>query len=211
MTTGAAQTLLRSYQIAPGSTSCSAATGHSTCRLPPSSCAPASEVVALVEAAARPGPRMLASLARMAISAPDLVRAGLAYQNTLRRAGVPTFNRHAIVRVEGSNSVKHAHIAEIDEHGYPATGTEKSFDADIVCVGYGFLPSNEIARAMGCRHHFNERLGHLVAECDQHGRSSVAHVWIVGDAGGLGGARAAEAAGTIAGTESPVFRTHGPS
>jgi hypothetical protein len=105
------------------------------------------------------------------------------------------------VRVEGREAVERAHIAAIDDRGNPVPGREKSFDADVVCCGYGFLPSNEVARAMGCRHRFDEGLGHLVAERDQHGRSSVAPVWIAGDSGGLGGARAAEAAGIIAGAD----------
>ena len=201
VTTGAAQTLLRSYQIAPGSRVLLGGNGPLNLQVAAELIGAGVTVVALVEAAARLGPRTLASLASMAIAAPDLVRDGLAYRNTLRRAGVPTLHRHAIVRVEGRDAVKQARIAEIDDHGNPVPGTEKSFDADVVCAGYGFLPSNEIARAMECRHRFDERLGHLVAERDQHGRSSVAHVWIVGDSGGLGGARSAEAAGIIAGAD----------
>jgi len=201
VTTGAAQTLLRSYQIAPGSRVLLGGNGPLNLQVAAELVSAGVTVVALVEAAARLGPRTLASLASMAIAAPDLVRDGLAYRNTLRRAGVPTLHRHAIVRVEGRDAVKQARIAEIDDHGNPVPGTEKSFDADVVCAGYGFLPSNEIARAMECRHRFDESLGHLVAERDQHGRSSVAHVWIVGDSGGLGGARAAEAAGIIAGAD----------
>ncbi len=201
MTTGAAQTLLRSYQIAPGSRVLLGGNGPLNLQVAAELVRSGVKVMALVEAAAQPGPRTLASLARMTTTAPDLVRDGVAYRNTLRRAGVPTFHRHAIVRVEGRDAVEHARIAEIDEHGNAVAGTEKSFDVDVVCAGFGFLPSNEIARAMGCRHRFDERFGHLVAERDQHGRSSVPQVWIVGDSGGLGGARAAEAAGIIAGAD----------
>jgi len=198
MTTGAAQTLLRSYQIAPGSRVLLGGNGPLNLQVAAELVRAGVKVVALVEAAARPGPPAIAALATMAINAPALVRDGLAYQKALRRVGVPVFHRHAIVGVEGANAVERARIAEIDDHGHPVAGTEKSLDTDIVCAGYGFLPSNEIARAMGCQHHFDERFGQLVAQRDRHGRSSVARVWIVGDSGGLGGARAAEAAGIIA-------------
>ncbi len=201
MTTGAAQTLLRSYQIAPGSRVLLGGNGPLNLQVAAELVGAGVSVVALAEAAAPPGPRTLASLASMAIAAPDLVRDGLAYRNTLRRAGVPTFHRHAIVHVDGGDAVRQARLAEIDDRGNAVAGTEKSFDADVVCAGYGFLPSNEIARAMGCRHRFDAGLGHLVAERDQHGRSSVAQIWIVGDSGGLGGARAAEASGIIAGAD----------
>jgi NADPH-dependent 2,4-dienoyl-CoA reductase/sulfur reductase-like enzyme len=201
MTTGAAQTLLRSYQIVPGSRVLLGGNGPLNLQVAAELVRAGVKVVALVEAAARPGPHAVATLATMAITAPDLVRDGLAYQNTLRRAGAPTFHRHVIVGVEGGDAVKQARISEIDDRGNPVAGTEMLLDTDIVCAGYGFLPSNEIARAMGCRHQFDERRGHLVPERDRHGRSSVAHVWIVGDSGGLGGARAAEAAGIIAGAD----------
>lgn len=201
MTTGAAQTLLRSYQIAPGSRVLVGGNGPLNLQVAAELVRAGVKVVALVEAAPQPGTRALGALARMAASAQDLVRDGIAYRSALRRAGVPIFHRHAIVRVEGSDAVARAHIAAIDARGNPVDGTGRVFDADVVANSYGFLPSNEIARAIGCRHHFDERLGHLVAQTDARGRSSVAQVWIAGDCGGLGGARAAEAAGVIAGAD----------
>ena len=104
MTTGAAQTLLRSYQIAPGSRVLLGGNGPLNLQVAAELAGAGVTVVALVDAAARLGPRMLASLASMAIAAPDLVRDGLAYRNTLRRARVPIFHRHAIVRVEGHDA-----------------------------------------------------------------------------------------------------------
>ncbi len=76
MTTGAAQTLLRSYQIAPGRRVLLGGNGPLNLQVAAELVRAGIKVVALVEAAARPGPRMLASLAKMAISAPDLVRDG---------------------------------------------------------------------------------------------------------------------------------------
>jgi NAD(P)H-nitrite reductase large subunit len=64
---------------------------------------------------------------------------------------------------------------------------------------YGFMPSNEILRALGCRHSFDPARGHLITERDGEGLTSVAHVYAVGDCTGLGGAPAAEAEGIIAG------------
>jgi hypothetical protein len=137
----------------------------------------------------------------MLLSAPDLVRDGLSYRLVLRRAGIPIFHRHAIIRADGHRAVERAVVARIDAEGYPINGTEKSFEVDAVCAGFGFQPSNEIARALGCRHVFDERLGHLVTERDARGRSSVAQVWIAGDCGGLGGARLAQAQGIMAGAD----------
>lgn len=201
MTTGAAQTLLRSYQTSPGKRVLIAGNGPLNLQVAAELTRAGVEVVALAEAARKPGPRAVASLARMAMVAPDLVRDGLAYQRVLRRAGVPTFHRHAVVRAEGPGFVRQAAIAEIDDDGNAVPGTEKVFAVDAVCTGSGFLPSNEIARALGCSHHFDERRGHLVADRDEQGRSTVENVWIVGDSGGLGGARIAQAGGLVAGAD----------
>jgi hypothetical protein len=134
----------------------------------------------------------------MLAAAPELVRDGLAYRAALRRAGVPILHRHAVIRAEGKGAVERAVIARIDRDGRPVPGSEKAYEVDAVCTGFGFLPSNEIARALGCRHNFDARRGQLIAERDHNGRSSVAHVWIAGDSAGLGGARLAEADGFIA-------------
>ena len=66
-------------------------------------------------------------------------------------------------------------------------------------MGYGFLPSNELLRLLGCRHRFDAARGQLVAERDADCRTSVPGVLAVGDCGETGGALAAEAEGTIAG------------
>jgi len=201
MTTGAAQTLLRSYQIGPGKRVLIGGNGPLNLQVAAELTRAGVEVVALAEAAQAVGPHALASLATMASTAPDLVRDGIAYQLELRRNGVKTFHRHAVVRAEGSDAVKRAIIMKIDERGNAIAGSEKAFDVDAVCVGFGFLPSNEMARALGCRHQFDEVRGHLVAERDERGRSSVEKVWIVGDSGGLGGARIAQASGLVAGAD----------
>lgn len=201
MTTGAMQTLLRSYQVTAGKRVLIGGNGPLNLQVAAELIRADVEVVALAEAAPAPGPRSLGSLLKMMAAAPDLVRDGIAYQASLRRAGTPVFHRHAVIRAEGKERVERAVIAEIDQNGRPVAGTEKSFEVDAICTGFGFLPSNEIARALGCRHRFDERRRSLVAERDARGRSSLAHVWIVGDAGGLGGARMAEASGILAGAE----------
>jgi NADPH-dependent 2,4-dienoyl-CoA reductase/sulfur reductase-like enzyme len=201
MTTGAMQTLLRSYQVAAGKRILIGGNGPLNLQVAAELVQAGVKVVALTEAASQPGLRSAASLLTMAISSPDLVRDGLAYQSVLRHAGTPTFHRHAVIRAEGTSAVERGVIAAIDDSGKPIRGTEQTFEVDAICVGFGFLPSNEIARALGCHHHFDEDRRSLAAERNDSGRSSLAHVWVVGDSGGLGGARIAEASGVIAGAD----------
>jgi hypothetical protein len=95
------------------------------------------------------------------------------------------FHRQVIAGVERAGDRLRARIAP-----WPADGgaSSRSDDVDTVCMGYGFMPSNEILRALGCRHAFDPDRGHLVTERDGDGLTSVAHVYAVGDCTGLGGA-----------------------
>ena len=76
---------------------------------------------------------------------------------------------------------------------------DRTFEVDIVCLGYGFQPSSEILRALGCRHTFDDRRGQFVVVTDEEGRTSVDGVFGIGDCTGLVGARASLAEGTITG------------
>jgi NADPH-dependent 2,4-dienoyl-CoA reductase/sulfur reductase-like enzyme len=199
MTTGAAQTLLRSYGVSPGRRVLVSGNGPLNFQVASELLRVGVEVAALAEAA--PPPLDPVPLATMAATAPDLVRDGIKYVLALRRAGVPIFHRHAVVRIEGDGRTERAILARIDETGRAVLGTEKRFDVDAVCIGFGFLASNEAARSLGCRHRYDAARGQLVAECDGNGRSSVDGVWIVGDGAGLGGARLAQAMGVLAGLD----------
>ena len=201
MTTGAAQTFLRSYQVAPGRRILLSGNGPLNLQVAVELLRKGCTVVALAELSAAPGPGKARELLQLAANAPDLALDGVRYLATMRRASVPIFHRHAVIRADGKSQVERATIAEIDMAGNPVAGTEKNFDVDTVCAGFGFLPSNEIARTIGCKHRFDEHRGHLVVERDDCGRSSMAEVWVVGDCGGLGGARTAQAMGIAAGAD----------
>ena len=80
-----------------------------------------------------------------------------------------------------------------------ASAETRRFEVDVVCLGQGFEPSNELLRALGAAHDFDDRAGHLVTRRDESCRTSIPSVYALGDCTGLGGARAALAEGTIAG------------
>ncbi len=202
MTTGAAQTLLRAYQVAPGNRVVISGNGPLNIQLAAELTRAGITVVALAELAPAPGLRSISRLATMFWTAPDLLFEGAGYLHTLRRAGVPMLYGQSVIAATGDGSVAEAMVATIDCDGRPMRGTERVLDADAVCIGFGFLPSNEISRALGCRHHFDERRRQLVVERDRYGRTTVDGVTVVGDGGGLGGARIALAQGTLAGVDA---------
>ena len=210
MTTGAAQTLLRAYQVRTRSTDPdrrqrpaepagrARARAQRACKSLPSRKLPARPFCAP------------AAVWSMASSAPGLLATGLRQALEVRLRGVPLYYRHALVRVAGDDRVQSAEIAAIDATGRIVEGTRKSFAVDAVCVNYGFLPQNELARALGCNFRFNAQSSSFEAERDNDCRSSVPEVFIVGDAGAMRGARVALAQGALAGAAAAADLGRGP-
>jgi NADPH-dependent 2,4-dienoyl-CoA reductase/sulfur reductase-like enzyme len=207
MTTGAAQTLLRANQIAPGARVLVAGNGPLNFQVARELANAGAEVVALAEAAAAPSVGALPSLLRMAIASPKLVAAGLGDLAALRRHDIQVWHRHVVSRAERVDGALHtdgraafiATLSCIDERGLPVPNSEKHYLVDAICMGYGFLPQSELARALGCVHNYDLRRGGPIVQRDADCRTSIAEVFVVGDAGGLGGAQIAMSQGTLAG------------
>jgi len=194
MTTGAAQTLLRSYRVLAGRRVLLAGNGPLNIQVALELARAGAEVLAVVELAPKPGVWALPSLGRMLTSTPALAFQGLRQIAELKHRG--TAMLHGSV-LSGVTQIAGGLRAEVKL--WPAADGVRAFEVDAVAMGYGFQPSNEILRALGCAHRFDSARGHLVTERDADGRSSIAEVYAVGDCAGLGGAPAAEAEGVIAG------------
>ena len=185
MTTGAVQTLLRSYGVVPGRRILIAGNGPLNLQVASELRRAGAEIVLVAEAARRPGAWALGHLVAMAT-----VSLGL----TARGAGYLVRNRGAVhwgVRLAEVVAVGDGLRAQLDDGS--------TWQADTVAMGYGFLPANELLRLLGCRHRYDNVRRHLVTERDEHCRTTVPDVLAVGDCCGLGGAAAAEAEGAIAG------------
>ena len=141
----------------------------------------------------------------MALNAPELVAQGAGYLRDLRRAGIPLLHGHVLTSVEREGSGLLARLQPA------AGGRGMNIAADAVTMGYGFLPANEILRLLGCRHVYDPARGHLVTVRDGDGRTTVPHVFGVGDGCGLGGARAAEAEGVLAGLAAAAALGRSPT
>lgn len=196
MTTGAAQTLLRSYRVLPGRRVVVAGNGPLNLQVALELARAGADVAAVAELARRPGLASAHAVVPMACSSPDLLLQGLGYLAALRLRSVPVYFGHVLTRVERAGTGLRATLARWPE-GLGESGI--TIEADAICMGYGFQPSNEILRALGCRHDFDERRRHLVTARDADGATTVTHVYAAGDCTGLGGARAARCEGVVAG------------
>ncbi|MCF3933217.1 FAD-dependent oxidoreductase [Acuticoccus sp. M5D2P5] len=194
MTTGAAQTLWRSYRTLAGKRILIAGNGPLNLQVAVELQRGGAEVVAVAELSAAPS--TLAGM-RMLAADPALALKGVSYLWALKRAGIALHHGAVIGAVEATGSGLAATLRRLDG-GAPGAPLA-TIEVDVVAVGYGFQPQNEILRALGARHHFDPARHHLVTERDSDGATTVAGLYAAGDCCGLGGAPAAVDEGRIAG------------
>src|SRR5690606_36021433 len=77
-------------------------------------------------------------------------------------------------------------------------GRERQREATTLVVSHGVVPQLDVASALGCELRWNERQACYEPVLDAHGGTTREHLWIAGDAGGIAGADAAQARGTLA-------------
>lgn len=124
---------------------------------------------------------------------------GWAAVRTLRRAGVPILFGHMIARAEGADRVTGAVLTKVDDAWRPLPNTEKLVACDTIAIGYGFVPATEFTRQAGCRHVWDDVAGHWVCEQGPDLRTSIPHIFVAGEAAGIGGAPVAQLEGRLAG------------
>ncbi len=205
MTTGAMQTLTRSHQVSPGRRIVVAGNGPLNFQLAADLVHCGVEVAAVVEAGARPGVNDIGSLARAFAADAVSMATGLGYLLRLKRAAVPIFWSHQAVAVRGLDQVETVEIAPIDDLGRPDMNDRLCLDADAIGLGYGFIASTELARALGCGMRPDPRQPDgLAVDRSETGATSIEGVFAVGDGASIGGAAVALAEGELAGRAAAI-------
>jgi thioredoxin reductase len=194
MTTGAAQTLWRTARRSPGKRVLIAGNGPLNLQLAAELIDAGSEVIAVVEAAAKPGLASLGTALSMLSASPSLIRSGINYHLKRMRAGSPIIYSEVVRKVEKSGAGLRVTCGAADGSGHA-----RVFEVDALCLGYGFEPANELLRGLGCQHDFDAERRQLVTRRDVSGSTSVAGLYALGDCTGLGGAGAALAEGMLVG------------
>jgi NAD(P)H-nitrite reductase large subunit len=108
-------------------------------------------------------------------------------------------NGHVITRALGDTAVTGAVVSACDDDWAPRPATERRFDADAVVVGYGFVPSTDLPRLAGCDLHYAHDVGGHVPVLDGDLQTSVAGVFVAGEADGVAGSAVALEEGRLAG------------
>ncbi len=188
MTTGAAQTLWRSYRTLPGKRVIVAGSGPLNLQVALELARGGARILAVCEAAPSPL-RRLGDAARMAWADPALAARGARMLAALAARGIRVRHETVLEQIAPADDALAVRLA----------GPSGTLVADAVLMNEGFQPSNEILRLLGCGMDWDARFGQLRPVRSADGETTVAGLYAVGDCCGLGGAPAAAAEGAIAG------------
>lgn len=113
------------------------------------------------------------------------VRGNPALHAELRAAGVVFRTSSVIDSAIGEQEVRAVRLCTLDQQALPVPGTEESIDCDTVCIAIGAVPNIELAAQSGCKVIYDAARGGWIPETDDSGRSSLPHVYVVGEAAGV--------------------------
>lgn len=120
----------------------------------------------------------------------------------LKQNGIPLLFNHAIFEAHGESEVTGVTYGPVDaEEWKPLKDQAKIIDADLVALGFGFVPNTEITEIAGCQHDFYPGIGWVVVR-DELMQTSVPGILAAGDGASISGAIIAEEEGRIAGIKA---------
>jgi NADPH-dependent 2,4-dienoyl-CoA reductase/sulfur reductase-like enzyme len=156
-------------------------------------------VVLVLESGPPPGPAALAGIARASAGNGEPLRDAAGYRWQLVRYRVPLRYGRIIVAAEGDGRVEEIVHAAVDAAWRVVPGSEQRQAVDTICLGYGFVPADELLQLAGCAFGHDEDLGGAVVQRDDWTRTSVPGVLAAGDVAGVRGALSAADQGRLAG------------
>jgi NADPH-dependent 2,4-dienoyl-CoA reductase/sulfur reductase-like enzyme len=188
MTAGAAQVLLKTAGLAPGSRTVLAGTGPLLYVAAAQFAATGAPVHCLLDTTPRGHLRKAWVHALDFLRSPYLTK-GLSILRAARSS--TTIVRHV-------DAIEALGAERLERVAYTVDGNRVEIAADLLLLHQGVVPSINLSCAIGCAHHWDDAQLAFVPTVDPWGASSVAGVTIAGDAAGIAGARAAQARGTLA-------------
>lgn len=204
MTAGAAQTLLKNQRVLPGKRILLSGTGPLQLAVGASLVRAGAQVSAILEGSSlglanvRQAAAMWGQWGRLA--------EGWSYLRTLR--GVPYRFGWAVIEARGADQVEEAVIARLDANWRPISGSEQTIPVDTILIGYGFIPSTELSRLLGCQHEYDLRRGGYVPVRGRNMQTSLTGVYMAGDGAGIGGAELSALEGAVAGISAAGMLGH---
>ncbi len=180
LTAGAAQTMINEHLVLPGKKVVMVGSGNVGLIVSYQLMQAGAQVVALIEAS-------------------DSIGGYAVHAGKLRRAGVPIYLSHTINRTFGEDEVQGVEIVALDQNFKKIPGSEKTLDADTVCLAVGLTPMVELAALGGCKLTDIAVLGGAVVQHDEKMCTTNDLVYVAGDITGVEEASSAMEEGKLAG------------
>jgi NADPH-dependent 2,4-dienoyl-CoA reductase/sulfur reductase-like enzyme len=117
----------------------------------------------------------------------------------LRLAGIPVYSGTRIIEARGRRRLAAVVTARYGQDGRRIPGTERTFTAPCLAVGYGFVPNIELLLQAGCAVDYRPERGGWVARVGEVLESSRKAIFAAGEVTGIAGARKSFIEGRICG------------
>ena len=199
MTAGAAQSLVKSQWVLPGSRVLMVGSGPFQLPVAAQLVKAGATLVGVLEASKVGGwlkqvPAVWKHLEKVA-EAKD-------YLGALLKARVSLMYGWTILEARGQGQVEQAVIAQVDDNWRPIAGTERTLEVDTICLAFGFMPSLQLPRLLGCDSRWDADLSAWVTGHDADQRTSVPELFVAGETTGIGGHDVAILEGAVAGVKA---------
>ncbi len=195
MSLGAAQILMKSHGILPGSNTIIAGTSPLMMALTSEILNNRGKVTAVLDE--NHFRKKLAFLPLIRHHWPKLVE-GAFYSAQMALNQVPMKHRTRIVEARGKNKLESVIVAKTSADGRVIPGSKTEYKADTLAIGYGFAPNIELAIQAGCKIEYQEGGGGWVVAAGNGLESSVKSIFPVGEITGIAGAKKSYLQGEIA-------------
>jgi NADPH-dependent 2,4-dienoyl-CoA reductase/sulfur reductase-like enzyme len=132
------------------------------------------------------------------LQSPSKISEALGYASRLTRRRVPFTTRSVVTEAHGDGTLRSVTTARVDARGASLPLSQRTTEADLLAVGWGFTPQLELPLALGCATHVDGDSS-VVVTVDDDQQTSVPGAFAAGEVCGVGGAELAVLDGTIAG------------
>jgi NADPH-dependent 2,4-dienoyl-CoA reductase/sulfur reductase-like enzyme len=195
MTAGAVQILLKSAALKADDPLVLAGSGPLLYLLAQQCLAAGARLAAVLETTHAANERAALALLPKAVLGGGLpyLRKGLKLRAAIRKSGVPWFHQVTQLRIEGGDQVTGV--------AFQSRGRAERVAARLAALHEGVIPAQQMTRSIGLDHEWDPVVRCFRPRLDAWGNSSIAGILVAGDGAGIGGARAAEHAGRLAGLE----------
>lgn len=197
LTAGGAQGLVKTMHVRPGRRALVVGTGPLLLVVANQLQKSGIEVLAVLEAG-RPSwtARAFAKVWRET----RLLKDAWDYWRGMRRAGISLRFNHTVFEAHGEREVEAITYGPVDPETWsPNRDRAEKVDADLLVVGFGFVPNTELTELAGCRHEYVHDVGGWVPVRTTSMETTEPGIFAAGDGAGVAGALVAVEEGRIAG------------